>query len=287
MDGISRVNKSLSTVKAILGIVFAILILVIAQSLSFSISEIFLGLGIPTAICNIMAGILYVTLTLVGVNILCKKYLKVSMLELRIPQFHIKKIWIIAAVLMPIMVLIISMVIGGHWKVNTFDTETTLATVTGAVIFYGLATGVVEEIIFRAVIMGCLEKRFNIQVAIVIPSVLFGALHIIGNNLNFISTIQLLIAGSIVGVLFSLIAYESNSVWNNALVHGVWNMAIIGGILHIGNVADNSSIFNFVLENKMFIFTGGDFGIEASVISILVYLIFCLIAVCSFKRQKK
>lgn len=90
MDGISRVNKSLSTVKAILGIVFAILILVIAQSLSFSISEIFLGLGIPTAICNIMAGILYVTLTLVGVNILCKKYLKISMLELRIPQFHIK-----------------------------------------------------------------------------------------------------------------------------------------------------------------------------------------------------
>ena len=68
---------------------------------------------------------------------------------------------------------------------------------------------------------------------------------------------------------FPLIAYVSHSVWNNAIVHGIWNMAIIGGILHIGNSADSNSIFNFVLDNKMFLITGGDFGIEASVISIL------------------
>ena len=142
-----------------------------------------------------------------------------------------------------------------------------------------------EELIFRGIIMGCLGKRFNIQIAVIVPSVLFGLLHIIGNDLNFISIIQLLIAGSIVGVLFSLIAYGSNSIWNSAIVHGIWNIVIIGGILHIGNEADSSSIFNFILDNKSFLISGGDFGIEASIISILVYLLFIVLAAIQVKRK--
>lgn len=187
---------------------------------------------------------------------------------------------------MPVFVLLIAMLAGGHWQINTFDTETTLAMITAAVFFYGFATGIVEEIIFRGVIMGSLEKRFNIKVAIIIPSVLFGMLHIIGNDLDFFSVIQLLIAGSIVGVLFSLIAYESNSIWNSAVVHGVWNMAIIGGILYIGKSADSSSIFNFVLKNKSFLLSGGDFGVEASVISIFVYLLFIVVAFVLLNKEK-
>lgn len=118
-----------------------------------------------------------------------------------------------------------------------------------------------------------------------VPSVLFGLLHIIGNNLDFLSIIQLLIAGSIVGILFSLIAYESNSVWNNAIVHGIWNMTIIGGIFYIGNETDGSSIFNFVFENQSFLVSGGDFGIEASVISIFVYLLFVILAALQIKKR--
>lgn len=278
-------TKKLSTSKAILGIVFAIIILIISQILAFSISEIPLGFGVPGAICNIIAGILYVAFALLGTMLLCKRFLKISMVEMRIPHIQLKAIWLLSAVLMPILVLLISMLLGGHWQTNIFDTETTLATVMGAVVFLGLATGIVEEIIFRGIIMGCLEKRFNIKVAIFIPSVLFGLLHIIGNDLDFISIIQLLIAGSIVGILFSLIAYESNSIWNNAIVHGIWNMTIIGGILYIGKSADSSAIFNFVLENKSFLVSGGDFGIEASVISIFVYLIFILVAIALLKKR--
>lgn len=186
---------------------------------------------------------------------------------------------------MPILVLLFSILTGGHWEINTFNRETTLLTITSAVAFFGLATGIVEEMIFRGLIMGCLEKCANIKIAIVIPSMLFGLLHVIGNNLDFISIIQLLIAGSIVGILFSLIAYESNSIWNNALVHAVWNMVIIGGIIYIGNSSDSRSIFNFVLEKKSFLLSGGDFGIEASILSIAVYLIFIILAIVLLKKK--
>lgn len=282
----TKSRKQLSTLQAIIGILFSIVILVIAQLLAFSISEIPLRLGIPSSLCNIIAGILYVALTLFGVNILSNKVLKVSLLELRIPKFSLKGIWVIAAVLMPMIVLILSVITGGHWKINLFGTETTLEIITSAIVFYGLAAGIVEEVVFRGVIMGCLERRFHIWIAVIIPSILFGVVHIIGNELDFLSVIQLLIAGSIVGILFSLVAYESNSIWNNAMIHAVWNMVIIGGILHIGSEADGNSILNFVLKNKSFLISGGDFGIEASVISILAYLIFIILSVVLLKKKE-
>ncbi|HIT91282.1 MAG TPA: CPBP family intramembrane metalloprotease [Candidatus Merdenecus merdavium] len=287
MKKITESTKQLSIVRAVTGIILSIVILVIAQILSLSISEILFNFGIPIAICNSIAGVLYVTLTLIGVNVLCGRVLKVSMREMRIPRFKVKSVWMLVALFMPIMVLMFFMITGGYWEIHRFDTETTLSTVTSAVLFYGLATGIVEEVIFRGVIMGCLEKQFNIQIGIIIPSVLFGALHIIGSSLDFISTVQLVIAGSIVGILFSLIAYESHSVWNNAIVHGIWNMVMIGGILHIGTSADSNAMFNFVLRNKMFLLSGGDFGIEASVISIFTYFVFCILAVVLIKKRKK
>ncbi len=286
MGKMTKSKKQLSTLQAIIGILFSIVILVIAQLLAFSISEIPLRLGIPSSLCNIIAGILYVALTLFGVNILSNKVLKVSLLELRIPKFSLKGIWVIAAVLMPMIVLILSVITGGHWKINLFGTETTLEIITSAIVFYGLAAGIVEEVVFRGVIMGCLERRFHIWIAVIIPSILFGVVHIIGNELDFLSVIQLLIAGSIVGILFSLVAYESNSIWNNAMIHAVWNMVIIGGILHIGSEADGNSILNFVLKNKSFLISGGDFGIEASVISILAYLIFIILSVVLLKKKE-
>ncbi len=286
MGKMTKSRKQLSTLQAIIGILFSIVILVIAQLLAFSISEIPLRLGIPSSLCNIIAGILYVALTLFGVNILSNKVLKVSLLELRIPKFSLKGIWVIAAVLMPMIVLILSVITGGHWKINLFGTETTLEIITSAIVFYGLAAGIVEEVVFRGVIMGCLERRFHIWIAVIIPSILFGVVHIIGNELDFLSVIQLLIAGSIVGILFSLVAYESNSIWNNAMIHAVWNMVIIGGILHIGSEADGNSILNFVLKNKSFLISGGDFGIEASVISILAYLIFIILSVVLLKKKE-
>lgn len=286
MREIEKPTAKLNMAKTIIGIILSIFILIIAQLLAFAISEIPLNLGVPGAICNVFAGLLYIIFAFLGATILCRKFLKLPMPEMRIPRFRVKSVWIIVAILMPLLVLLLSMAVGGHWEVNYFDRETTLATITGAIAFYGMATGIVEELIFRGIIMGCLEKRFSIRIAIIVPSVLFGLLHIIGNDLDFVSIIQLLIAGSIVGILFSLIAYESNSIWNNAIVHGIWNMTIIGGILYIGNKADSSSIFNFVFENQSFLISGGDFGIEASIISIFVYLVFCVMTVLMLKKHK-
>ena len=48
------------------------------------------------------------------------------------------------------------------------------------------------------------------------------------------SCLLVIIAGTMVGVMFSMIVIESGSVWNSGIVHAIWNVVIIGGGLAIG-----------------------------------------------------
>ena len=75
------------------------------------------------------------------------------------------------------------------------------------------------------------------------------------------------------GIMFSMIAIESDSVWNSGIVHAIWNIIMIGGGLAIGQKADQFSVMTYVLDAKSFAVTGGEFGMEASVISLVGYII--------------
>ena len=48
---------------------------------------------------------------------------------------------------------------------------------------------------------------------------------------------------------------------------------IIGGGLSISEKADEYSVMTYVLDSKDFVFTGGEFGIESSIIALLGYVI--------------
>jgi membrane protease YdiL (CAAX protease family) len=279
-------NSKISTGKTLVGIVLAIVIMVAAQTLANIIATLPILIGVPIAVGNVLVGILYAVFTVIGVKWLCTKRLGFSLEECKVPKFSLKPIWCIAAVVMPCMVTVILLLTNGHWENSSVDTLFAWELITGAVFFYGIGTGIVEEIIFRGVIMRTLEERWNKKVAIIVPSVLFGLIHVITRELDFLSIIQLLIAGSIVGILFSLVTYESGSIWNAALIHAVWNMIIVGGILNIGATPSEYAIYNYVLDSDSFLITGGDFGIEASVVAILAYAIFIGVAVLLMKKKK-
>ena len=277
-------KTKITTGKMIRAILLALATLVLSQTLASLIGTVPVIIGAPAAIGNVIAGILYPIFTILIVKLLCKKILKISMEDCKLPKFSLKPVWCIAAIIMPCMVSAAFLLTSGHFENNAYDTLKVLEITTGAVFFYGIGTGIVEEVIFRGVIMTVLENRFNKCVAVIAPSVLFGMIHIIGRDLNLLSIVQLIIAGSIVGILFSLVTYESGNVWNSAIIHAVWNMIIIE--LHIGTDADEFSIYNYILETDSVLITGGEFGIEASVISILAYFIFIVVALVLMKKKK-
>ena len=70
--------------------------------------------------------------------------------------------------------------------------------------------------VFRGVILNALKKRWNIKVAVIVPSMLFGIVHVLGQDFSIGSCLLVIIAGTMVGVMFSMIAIESGSVWNSS-----------------------------------------------------------------------
>jgi hypothetical protein len=104
------------------------------------------------------------------------------------------------------------------------------------------------------------------------------------DNPNTVDVIMLLIAGTCVGVMFSLIAYQSGSIWPSAIVHGIWNLIIIGGIFEISNEPARS-LFNYTIHSNSTLITGGAFGIEASVPAVVGYGIVIILAIV-LQRKK-
>ena len=61
----------------------------------------------------------------------------------------------------------------------------------------------------------------------------------------------------------------------------------MGGVLYIGETAGKHSLFSYILETNSFAITGGEFGVEASMISIVGYIAVSLIAYRCIKKENK
>lgn len=292
-------QEILTTRKVGLTVLAALAILVAAQSLAALVGLAVIALKLPVWLGNVMAAILYVVFTLLGIRILSGKAYGNAESEMaeslsgrifcgKLSGIHrssgdrnaIRFVWILSAFAMPMIVCVILILLPGHWENANIDSELVIGVLTGGVLNYGVAGGIVEEAVFRGVIMTAVEKRWNRTIAIVAPSVLFGIVHIIGSGMGPVSMLQVVVAGSMVGILFSLVTYASGNIWNSAVMHGIWNICMISGVLHIGTEAESETLFNYVLNTRSFWITGGEFGSEASVAAILVYGGFCVLAAC-------
>ena len=66
--------------------------------------------------------------------------------------------------------------------------------------FTGLAAGFVEEMVFRRIILNILKDKWNTKTAVLVPSLLFGLVHIIGMDFSLVSCLLVLVAGTIAGI---------------------------------------------------------------------------------------
>ncbi len=270
----------MKTRKMILSIILSLLALVVAQILSQLVASIAVLVKIPPFIANILAGMLYVVFAYFLIRLLCKKYIKGDMSDYNIPSFRIEMKWCAVAVLLPLIIIAFYIFfVPGSFEKNDLDIHSILELLSAGIFFTGFGAGVVEEMVFRGIMMSAIEKRYNKKVAIIVPSVLFGFVHIIGMGFNVLSCALVVLAGTMVGIMFSLIASETKSIWNSAIVHALWNIITSGGILRIGIEFDAYSLFSYVLDSKSFLLTGGEFGMESSIIAVMGYGLVCLLVI--------
>ena len=184
---------------------------------------------------------------------------------------------VVCSILLPLFVVAVFSILG-ETTVNRFPIGSLVIIIISSTLT-ALKAGITEELLFRGFIMRLLEDRWNKYIAILFPSFLFSLAHIPSMETFTVGGILLLIvSGTLVGIMFSLVAYVGKSVSNSILMHFLWNFVIVTDILHITTKqgAYGEPIISIIIPSNNLFLTGAGFGVEASLVAIIGYALVCL-----------
>ena len=281
-------NKNdLTTYKVLGTIILSILGMSVGQIIAILIQNLFSVFQLPMVIGNIIAGGVYIAISYTLIKLVCNQFLKVELEKVRIGKIRVVSKWCIVAIILPVFVLLTLLSFPGRWEQSIFEKQKMMEHITLQVFLIGMGAGMIEEMTFRGVIMSVIERKWGKKVAILVPSIIFALGHVAAKPLDGVSFWLLFVAGVSVGIMFSLITYESGSIWCGALVHAVWNACISGGLIDIGVMPSEGAVYSYILDVNSPIITGGNYGIESSAIAILGYLIVALVAWLGISKKVK
>lgn len=148
-----------------------------------------------------------------------------------------------------------------------------------------LAAPFVEEIAFRGVILGQVARRYSVKAGLFVSALLFGLVHLLNGRLNWTSAIQLVVSGSLMGLLLGLVYLREHSIWADYTVHAVYNLfwdlfPIQQGITHDWPLQFITSTHNQLL-------TGGQYGTDCSLPNIVAYLLMGLVVLYLLKNKRR
>lgn len=133
-----------------------------------------------------------------------------------------------------------------------------------------------EELLCRGFMYQRLSQRFKTPIIpILISSGFFATLHLGNESISALALLDLFLAG----IFFGLIMICFNSLWMAMAAHTSWNFTqnILLGLPNSGEISRYSV---YILDNNSaknsFAYNVG-FGIEGTIVAIIVMLIFCLI----------
>lgn len=145
-----------------------------------------------------------------------------------------------------------------------------------------IVVAISEELLVRGFILSNLMKSFRSYLALIISSVIFSLLHAGNPNINLFGFFQLFVAGILLGLPY---LYTKN-LWFSIALHFSWNFfqgTIFGfNVSGVENYSIISTDFKFAS-----IWNGGDFGLEGSVIALILQIIAILILYFSFENKLK
>jgi membrane protease YdiL (CAAX protease family) len=135
----------------------------------------------------------------------------------------------------------------------------------------GLVAGVAEEIVLRGVLFRYVESVLGTWASVGVSAVIFGALHLSNENATLTGAAAIALEA---GVMFAVLYALTRSLWVVVGVHAGWNL--VQG-LGLGIVVSGSSDVGtgFLVSHPRGpeLVSGGSFGIEASVVSVVVWLL--------------
>ena len=163
-----------------------------------------------------------------------------------------------------ISLIIIVLYILGYYKVISISSVSVLL----LPLVYFTTLSVFEELIFRGIIYRITEESLGTNLALIISALLFGLAHLLNEHANVISVISAASGGILTGLLFSM----TKRLWLPIFFHAGWNWAQVSLGVTVSGMEDLPGFLQGRLEGPELI-TGGAFGPENSIITVMLVLI--------------
>ncbi|NOX82879.1 MAG: CPBP family intramembrane metalloprotease [Alphaproteobacteria bacterium] len=135
-----------------------------------------------------------------------------------------------------------------------------------------IATGFIEEIALRGVIFRIIEEWLGTWISLLFSAALFGALHLGNDNATLVAALAIALEA---GILLAAVYMVTRRLWVVIGLHAGWNFTL-GGV-YGGAVSgfEQEGLLDATIAGPELI-TGGAFGVEASVVTIVIGLALAL-----------
>lgn len=160
------------------------------------------------------------------------------------------------------LVTLVAAVVGVYDIVGLGDARSILF----VAVTFGIIPGVMEEVLFRGILFRHLEDFGGSWFALALTSGLFGAAHIMNPNATYFSSFAIAVeAGVLLGGAYML----TRSLWAPIGIHAAWNFTQ-GEIYDVPvSGIDGTGLVEAKLSGPELL-SGGSFGLEASVIALVI-----------------
>ena len=129
-----------------------------------------------------------------------------------------------------------------------------------------------EELITRGYMMGALQRRYPVWVAIAANALFFGVLHLTNPGITVLSFLNIVI----IAVALSFVMYYFGSIWMCVAVHSMWNFTqnFLFGLPNSGLVSKGSFLHLDAASDSLFY--DATFGVEGSLTAVIVIALFAV-----------
>ena len=137
-----------------------------------------------------------------------------------------------------------------------------------------LIQGILEEIIFRGYLMSRIAAKKSKWIAIFGSTIFYLVFHMSNPTTTKLSFFNIFL----ISIVMCLLYWYFDNVLVVVIFHGIWN-CISGVVLgfNISGIKVLNSVFTIKLLRDMQVVTGGDFGLDGSILTTLYFAILALI----------
>jgi membrane protease YdiL (CAAX protease family) len=121
-----------------------------------------------------------------------------------------------------------------------------------------------EEVIMRSFLQNQVHRYFGAWPGLIVSALVFGLLHVGNNAFSWIAGLEIVLGGLLMGQLYLF----TQNIWAPFAMHAIWNFLQSTVLGFAVSGMDTYRVLHLEIAGPEWL-TGGDFGIEGSLLSVL------------------